>query len=153
MRPCPPRRSTLAILAALCLAASCDDAILLEPVRPASSLVISWSTPSSGDATLTSSAQVLAENQVRLTQLIEGVTHELDVEWDAATGEVTSVEHTWTTSSQTSLPTKCPSSGCNPGEIALDVEAKTIAFTDLDLVGTILIVTPTRSTLDGTIQW
>jgi hypothetical protein len=153
MRTCLPRRATFAILAALGLAASCDDAIVPEPVPAASSVVISSSTPSNGNATLTSGARVLAENHVRLTQIVEGVTHEIDVEWDTASGQVTNIQHSWSDASQSSATTKCPSSGCNPGEIVLDVDAKTIAFTDVDLVGTALVVAQTRSTLDGTIQW
>jgi hypothetical protein len=147
-----PRRSTLAVLASLLLAASCDDALLPEPVTPTSSLVVSSSTPTSGNATLTSGAQVLAEGHVRLTEAVADVTHEIDVVWDPASGKVTSVEHRWTSPSG-STTTRCPSSGCNPSEIALDPDAKTVAFTDLDLVGTVMIVTPSRSTLDGTVQW
>ena len=152
MRVRRPRRSAFAILAGLCLASSCDDAILPEPVAPTSSLVISSSTPASGNATLTSAAQELAENRIRLTQIAQGVTHVIDVEWDRASVQVRSVEHTWTTP-QSSSTTKCPSSGCRSSEIAVDAEARTITFVDVDLVGRVLIVAQLRSTLDGTIRW
>lgn len=143
-------------LALIIAAAACENASDALPAAQPSNLVITQAQPADGDATLTgiggSYASVGSGRKfVHLSQVVNGITHRVEVEYAISTDEIVSAVHDWgpgfygTTYYQNSA--NCEGAGCL-GQIAVDSNARTMTITGVSLAsGT------TTSTLNGTLSW
>jgi len=141
---------TIVAVALMLIALGCDDGSTGESRH--SNLVISNSTPSDGNTTLTEPAGLdtapVGEDVLVLTHRVIGArVRQVTVRVDDTTDAILSIEYRWDNEI-----TQCAAVECGAANV-LDRQARTLTLTQVVLHEPPVLFPDLSATLDGTIEW
>ena len=154
-------KAVLAIFSlALALGFGCNNSSTTSAPPRSSNLAITAASPTNGNAILRNPAVLSpgvptsGTDELRLSQLVAGVLHQVTIDWDDSTTDVLAVNHTWAPPhgpiAGITLCTAGTATPCDASAIVVDTTHRTVSLSGVTLGNT---TRPDTSTLDGTIVW